>query len=150
MPTTKLSELVPVLQVAVGPVILISGVGLLLLSLTNRFGRAIDRSRQIIDHMQGGLGERERLSSQVHLIYKRAKLLRTAIVLSAVSVLLAAIMIITLFIMAWLKLELGFLISLLFIGCLTCLICSLAAFILEVRVSLSALRIELGIGPDKD
>ena len=32
MPSTRLSELIPVLQVAVAPVILISGVGLLLLS----------------------------------------------------------------------------------------------------------------------
>ncbi|MFN9975717.1 MAG: DUF2721 domain-containing protein, partial [Phycisphaerae bacterium] len=31
-------DLIPVLQVAIGPVILISGVGLLLLSMTNRLG----------------------------------------------------------------------------------------------------------------
>ena len=43
MLTTSLHELIPVLQVAIGPVILISGVGLLLLTLTNRFRRAIDR-----------------------------------------------------------------------------------------------------------
>ena len=42
MPSTPLHELIPVLQVAIGPVILISGVGLLLLTLTNRFGRIID------------------------------------------------------------------------------------------------------------
>ena len=35
------------LQVAIGPVILISGVGLLLLTMTNRLGRAIDRARQM-------------------------------------------------------------------------------------------------------
>jgi hypothetical protein len=35
--------MIPVLQVAIGPVILISGVGLLLLTLTNRYGRTIDR-----------------------------------------------------------------------------------------------------------
>ena len=47
MPTNPLTEIVSVLQVAIAPVILISGVGLLLLSLTNRFGRAVDRTRQI-------------------------------------------------------------------------------------------------------
>ena len=41
----RLIDLVPILQMAVGPVILISGVGLLLLSMTNRLGRVIDRSR---------------------------------------------------------------------------------------------------------
>ncbi len=47
MPATPLNEIVPVLQVAIGPVILISGVGLLLLTMTNRLGRAIDRARQL-------------------------------------------------------------------------------------------------------
>ena len=45
MPFLTLTELIPILQIAVGPVILISGVGLLLLSMTNRLGRAIDRAR---------------------------------------------------------------------------------------------------------
>jgi hypothetical protein len=44
MYSTPPLELIPVLQVAIGPVILISGVGLLLLTLTNRFGRAVDRA----------------------------------------------------------------------------------------------------------
>lgn len=52
MPSTQLNDLIPVLQIAIGPVILISGVGLLLLSLTNRFGRAVDRSRQIIRELR--------------------------------------------------------------------------------------------------
>ncbi len=52
MSSTPLHELIPVLQVAVGPVILISGVGLILLSLTNRFGRAVDRSRQLAQEMR--------------------------------------------------------------------------------------------------
>lgn len=43
MQSISLTELVPILQLAVGPVILISGVGLLLLTLTNRFGRMLDR-----------------------------------------------------------------------------------------------------------
>ena len=41
MPLTSLEKIIPMLQVAIGPVILISGVGLLLLTMTNRLGRAI-------------------------------------------------------------------------------------------------------------
>ena len=40
-----ISQLLPTLQVAIGPVVLISGIGLLILSMTNRFGRVIDRGR---------------------------------------------------------------------------------------------------------
>ena len=52
MPLTPLKELIPVLQVAIGPVILISGVGLLLLTLTNRYGRTIDRARQLMRELR--------------------------------------------------------------------------------------------------
>ena len=44
MLSTPLHELIPVLQVAIGPVILISGISLLLLTLTNRFARTIDNT----------------------------------------------------------------------------------------------------------
>ena len=54
-----LTQLVPILQLAIGPVILISGVGLLLLTLTNRFGRMLDRSRAIIHEVLKG-GRRRR------------------------------------------------------------------------------------------
>ena len=45
MQNHSLTELVPILQLAIGPVILISGVGMLLLTFTNRFGRVVDRTR---------------------------------------------------------------------------------------------------------
>ena len=48
MDPTTLEQIIPELRDAIGPVILISGVGLLLLTMTNRRGRAIDRARQKI------------------------------------------------------------------------------------------------------
>ena len=45
-----LTALIPILQVAIGPVILVSGVGLLLLSMTNRLGRIVDRRRHRIQY----------------------------------------------------------------------------------------------------
>src|ERR1051325_9316515 len=112
MPSTRLNELVPVLQTAVGPVILISGVGLLLLSLTNRFGRAVDRARQLLREMRGSTGDvHQRLAGQVQNLYQRARLIQTAIVFSAISILFAAVLIITLFFTALLDLELAVVIS---------------------------------------
>lgn len=145
MPTTPLRELIPVLQVAIGPVILISGVGLLLLTLTNRFGRAVDRSRQLAREMRDlADSDRQRLAGQVDILYRRARLIRLAIALAAVSVLLAAVLIIALFLTALLQLEVGLLISLVFIGCMVSLIICLGAFIREINLSLAALKLELG------
>lgn len=145
MPSTQLSDLVPVLQIAIGPVILISGVGLLLLTLTNRFGRAVDRSRQLIRELRdAGHDDRLRLAGQVEILYRRARLIQVSIVLGTVSVFFAAVMIITLFFAALFKLNLAELIILLFICCLVSLIVSLITFIMDIRLSLQALRLELG------
>jgi hypothetical protein len=145
MPTTRLSELIPVLQIAVAPVILISGVGLLLLSLTNRFGRAVDRSRQLMRELrEASETDRRRLEEQVANLYQRTKLIQTAIILGVISVLFAAVLIISLFFTALMKLEMAVFISALFICCLGTLIFSLIAFIMDIRLSLKALRLELG------
>ena len=144
MPSTSLRELVPVLQVAIAPVILISGVGLLLLTLTNRFGRAVDRSRQLLREMRESDGShRQRLAQQVEILYRRAGLLRLSIILAAVSVLLASVLIIVLFLTALMNLEMSLFISLLFIGGMGLLIVSLCAFIKDIHLSLVALRLEL-------
>ena len=140
---TQLSELLPVLQVSVGPVILISGVGLLLLSMTNRFGRAVDRSRQLMREMRdAGESDRRQLAEQVEVLYRRARLIQTAIIFSAISVLFAAVMIIIVFFTALLKWDWAMVISWLFIGCLSSLIVSLSVFLVEIRLSLHALRLE--------
>ncbi len=138
-------ELIPVLQMAIGPVILISGVGLLLLTLSNRFGRAVDRSRQLAREMRDGSDEEKRkLAGQVQVLYRRAGMIRLSITMAAMSVLLAAVMIIVLFTSVLLKLELGLAITLLFVACLLSLIVSLCAFMREIALSLNAIRVELG------
>jgi len=139
-----LSELVPVLQVAVGPVILISGVGLLLLSMTNRLGRAIDRAR--ILHGQWLLAEpltQKRITAQLHILWRRADIIRQSIFLASLSLLLAACLIITLFVAALIRWDAGGILVCLFVGCLVALIGSLVLFIWDVNQSLAALRLEL-------
>lgn len=144
MSVTPLSEIVPVLQVAIGPVILISGVGLLLLTMTNRLGRAIDRARQLAHQMtQTNAAQREPVLAQISIIYRRARVLRFTITLAVLSVLLAALLIVTLFFTALLKWDNGLFVSLLFIACMGALVASLAAFIYDIHLSLVALRLEI-------
>jgi Protein of unknown function (DUF2721) len=145
MALTPVKELIPVLQVAIGPVILISGVGLLLLTLTNRYGRTIDRSRLLMRELRElAADDRERPEGQIAILYRRARLIRLSILLAGVSVLLASLLIIVLFLTALWKLEVGLLISLLFIACMVSLSGSLVAFIRDINLSLVALKLELG------
>jgi hypothetical protein len=137
-------ELVPILQVAIGPVILISGIGLLLLSMTNRFGRVIDRSRQLADVARHAtVEEGKRIAAQIEILSRRAQIIRMAITLSAYSALLAAILIILLFVAALWKLELGAVIAMVFIACMVSLIGSLLFFLRDINVSLAALKLDI-------
>jgi amino acid transporter len=145
----SIHELLPVLQVAIGPVILISGIGMLLLTLSNRFGRAVDRSRVLGRELRESTqAQEERLAHQIEVLYRRAKVIRLAIIMAAVSLLLITALIIVLFIADLANLNGGFVIVALFVCCMTSLIVSIGAFILDIQLSLKALNHELGIRKD--
>lgn len=146
MTNISVSELIPLLQIAISPVILISGVGLILLSMTNRFGRVIDRSRFLSGELAEATSEgRDAIDAQLRILLHRAKLIRLAIILASTSVLWAAVLIIVLFGVVLLGLEMAWLIILLFIGCLLSLVGSLIVFIKDVNLSLNALKFLKGV-----
>ena len=71
MPTISV---VQILTASIAPVIVISGVGLLLLSISNRYGRAIDRVRLLARDMSESDPEsarRRHLTEQLHLTNHR-------------------------------------------------------------------------------
>jgi uncharacterized protein DUF2721 len=144
MDHAQLTELVPVLQVAIGPAILISAVGLLLLTMTNRFGRIIDRSRTLAASLRGGNEEqRAWASAQVDIVWQRARLVRLAIVFGCISALLASTLIMALFAAALLRLEMAWILVTLFASSLATLIASLVMFLQEINHSLVALKLDL-------
>lgn len=156
----RFNELIPILQVAIGPVILISGAGLLLLSMTNRYGRVIDRARLLSDALRarqqqqqqkptGGAGnaaagaDTGQFALQLEILTRRARLVRLCITLAVLSVLLASVMIIFLFLAALLHLDAAVLIVLLFTACMGSLIASLVVFLRDINLSLSALELQI-------
>jgi hypothetical protein len=147
MTTTTISQLLPILQFSIGPVILISGVGLLLLTLTNRFGRMVDRTRQLNQELGAGqAADKEKLlRTQIGILMRRAGILRLSITFGAVTVLLAAVLMLLLFLGAWLQLELAGLIAGVFCLALLCLIGSMLAFIRDMNLALAAVRHEVKV-----
>jgi hypothetical protein len=141
----SIKELIPVLQIAIGPVVLISGVGLIILSLTNRLGRVIDRGRSLARESQLTQAN----ARQIQILSERADLLQRAIFFAVICVLLAAVLIITLFITAAFKFEDAWLVGLLFVGAMGSLIVSLVSFMQELHQSLIAFHIDIGKISDK-
>lgn len=87
-----------ILQFSISPVVLISAVGLLLLTMANRFGRAIDRSRELggeIERAQAS--ERPALQEQLRILLVRAHWLQKAITLIGASLFFSCVLIFLMF-----------------------------------------------------
>lgn len=136
-------KLIPILQVAVGPAILISAVGLLLLGMTNRLGRVVDRSRALVRAArEASPAERELQVAQLRILDRRARRMRAAIAWACVSALFAALLVVLVFVTAWLRLESAAAIVVAFVACLGSLIAALLLFFVDIHLSLVALRLE--------
>jgi Protein of unknown function (DUF2721). len=125
------------LQLAVSPVILISAYGLLLLSMTNRLGRAIDRARQLV--REGSPGKKE----QITIIARRAVWIRSAIVFTSLALIAAALLVLVLFGSVHLTTNIAPVVAVLFIGSLVSLVIGLTYFLVDIFASLHAMQAEL-------
>ena len=144
MSVTSFRELVPILQTAIGPMILISGLGLLLLTMTNRLGRVIDRSRSLLDDLESNSESYVlRINREVAILWKRARYIRVAILLACMTCFGASMLIIMLFLSALVNIDLPMVLSAVFIGSMLCLSTSLLFFFLDVNMNLAAFRIEM-------
>jgi Cu/Ag efflux pump CusA len=140
-----LEQIIPALQLSIGPVILISGAGLVLLSMTNRYARVIDRARILAETLrQNSQGNNQRIKAQIQIIAQRARKLRLAIAFVSTSLLLAAVLVISLFLIALLDLQAVAIIIALFVLSMCALSIGLIVFIQDVNHSMAALKIELG------
>ena len=144
MTVKTIAELIPVLQTAIGPVILISGLGLLLLTMTNRLGRTIDRSREMLEGYEDQSSTvKSQVDREIVVLWKRAQYVRAAILLACVSCLGAATLITLLFLTSLFRIEVPLVVAAVFILSMLSLGSSLVFFLLDVNLTLSALRIEL-------
>lgn len=144
MDLASVDKLVPVLQTAISPMILISGIGLILLTMTNRLGRIVDRSRVMANELPEMTGDKQkRIDRELHILWQRARLMRMAIGGLTVSALSAAILIVVLFASAWWDMQSAWVIVALFILSMAALCLSLLLFIREIHYSLHAIALEI-------
>jgi hypothetical protein len=132
-----------VLSAAVTPLVLISGVGLILLSLVNRYNHAIDRTRQLHNTAHENQELFIRRQRQVSHMYRRCLILKRSIGFLILSVACSGIIILVSVVQllsGW-NLD-GVKTILLFIG-ITSLVISILYFFFDIRQSMVALDIEL-------
>jgi hypothetical protein len=142
------TDVAAAMQLALGPVFLLNGVGVMLAMLTSRLARIVDRARTVEGQLPKAEGEELR---EIHRVLgvtrRRARLINRAITLGTVAALLVAAVVALLFMAAFLEFPIGPTIAVLFVVCMSTLVGSLWCFLVEVRVATAALRIGLGKVP---
>jgi hypothetical protein len=140
-PDPSVSAVAQVIQLAVAPVFLLTGVGATLGVLANRLARIIDRARVLEARRDSHGGDHTPLLADLHHLSERARLVYRAIALLVLAALLVGTVIISLFLGVFLGAELGGVIAMLFISAMLAFIAALMFFLREVFVATRGLRI---------
>jgi hypothetical protein len=91
----QINDIGHVIQLAIAPVFLLTGVGTMLMVLTNRLARIIDRSRVLEERLDTNHSERD--FDELDVMYRRSHLINVAITLSTSCGLLVCLVIALLF-----------------------------------------------------
>lgn len=131
-----------VIQLAVAPVFLLSGIGVILTVLTNRLARVVDRARRLEDAARASSGpELDARRRELAVMATRARLMNRAITLGTLSALLVSLVVVVLFLAVFLQFNATAIVAALFVLAMLCLIGALLFFLREVLLAVAALRI---------
>src|SRR5262249_22021047 len=133
-------DIVHLIQSAVAPVFLLSGVGVTLGVLTGRLARIIDRARYLEDHGATSGLRPEAIQESLRMLARRAKYTNAAIAMCAASALFVSIVVMALFASAFIDLDLSVEIAVLFVAAMLCLTGAFGAFLVECRLATEILR----------
>ena len=140
----SLSSLLPIIQLAISPVILISGMGALMITLTNRMARIVDRTRELAEAIPDtDPEERRHLDAQLDIMWARSGMMRRAVTCNGLSMLLACLLIVALFGAAMFDWNMKVVVLGLFAASIMLLTASLVDFLRDIFVSLHALHLQV-------
>jgi Protein of unknown function (DUF2721) len=135
-------DIAHLIQVALTPIFLMTAVGVTLNVLTNRLARIVDRAR----NLENSLNRPEVVAPagvhrQLGVLARRSAYINAAITLIIASGLLISLVVVMLFVNAFLRWNLAAAIAIVFVLSMLSLALSLLAFLIEVRIATRALRI---------
>jgi len=130
------------IQLALAPVFLLSGIGVMLGVLTNRLARIVDRARRVEDSLrQATAPDIPEARQQLRVASRRARFINFSITLCTIAALLIAIVVALLFSSIFVPISLAVYVAALFVVAMIALVGALVSFLIEVRIATAALRI---------
>ena len=140
-----------VIQLALAPVFLLTGIAGLLNVMTGRLARIVDRGRHLWDALGDDTAKPPHKSaSYLRTLERRRRLASMAIVSCTFAALLVCMVIVVLFAETLLELPLKWLEGILFTGSTLALVVGLTYFLREVHLANLSVRLEIqpGTAPD--
>lgn len=138
----EISDIAHVVQMAVAPVFLLTGVGAILSVLTTRMGRVIDRAHRIDTFIDDGKNA-DHYAPELQALRQRLGIIHLAITLCSLSAFLVCAVVFTIFVGTYIDIPIGRVIAFLFAAAMVMLIGALGLFMLEVQIA----RRSIFIGP---
>jgi CBS domain containing-hemolysin-like protein len=141
--TVQSVDVAHLIQIALTPIFLISAIGVTLNVLTSRLARIVDRARAMEDilHRSDHAHHGRDLHIALDVLARRARYINAAITLITLSALFIALVVVMLFVNAFLRWDLSAFIACMFILSMLALAAALSAFLIEVRIATKTLRI---------
>jgi hypothetical protein len=142
--TTGVTEVAHVIQLAVAPVFLLTGIGAFMGVMTNRLARIVDRARLLEGRLAAGASDGAPFNDDLLTLARRAQLIGRSIALCTITALLICALIAVLFLAAFLRFDASVPVALLFIGAMLTFFAGLIVFLREIFLAIASLRIGPG------
>ena len=136
----QITDVSRVIQLAVAPVFMLTGIATLINAMNTRLGRVVDRSRIVRERLkQGGSAEQtDEYTRELHVLIHRSRLVYLGILYSVLAALLVCLVIAGAFIGALNAVDLAKTVAIMFILAMTSMIISLGMVLREVYLGVGA------------
>jgi hypothetical protein len=153
MPTPESAfSIARAIQLALGPVFLLTGIAGMLNVMTSRLSRIIDRGRALTGNQYDIISsgkESDALRLQLNRLERRRHFTSIAITACTIAALLVCMDITTLFLQEMIEIPIAWLIAALFTAGILALVVGLAFFLREVHEASQSIRISISEPGDK-
>ncbi len=136
----SVSDLAHVIQLAVAPVFLLTGIGAILAVMTNRLSRVVDRTRQLETFILNNPELAQQPQWELALLFRRTVLASRAIALCTLTALLVCAVIALIFVGSVLGFQIALPVAMLFIASMITFMLGLLTFLQEVRLAARGLE----------
>jgi hypothetical protein len=136
-----ISAIAHIIELAVAPVFMLTGIGAFLGVMTNRLARIIDRSRVLEVQIPADSGAQALIEAELHALSRRGRYVNHSITLCTITALLIATVIAVLFLGAFITFNASVTVAVLFVTAMINLIAALIYFLKEILLATSSIII---------